>query len=101
MRVNDNGFTERVATPAAPVTGAASTGQQGRSTTTGVTSETGDNLQLSGFAARLNSGSSADASNRAERVSQLAKAINDKTFQISSSVVSAALVSEAVRGTKP
>lgn len=96
MRINDNGFTERVATPSTPTSGVGST-NPGRSLTSGSASEAGDNLELSGFAARLNSGSSVDASNRADRVSQLAQAVNDKSFQIDSSRVSAALISESLK----
>jgi flagellar biosynthesis anti-sigma factor FlgM len=96
MRINDNGFTERVATPSTPTSGVGSANQR-KSLVNGSTSDAGDNLQLSGFAARLNSGSNTDASNRADRVSQMARAVNDGTFQIDASRVSGALISEALK----
>jgi anti-sigma28 factor (negative regulator of flagellin synthesis) len=95
MRVNDNSFTERVATPPTAAPTAGNIGQHNASHDSQIGA--GDNLQLSGFASRLDSGSSADASIRAERVSQLAKTVNDKTFQIDASGVSDALISEALR----
>jgi anti-sigma28 factor (negative regulator of flagellin synthesis) len=95
MRVNDNGFTERVATPQAAAPTAGNIAQHSSSDDSQIGAS--DNLQLSGFASRLDSGSSADASTRADRVSQLAKVINDKTFQINASGGSDALISEALR----
>jgi len=94
MRVN-NGFTERVATPPAATPAAGNVSQRSSSDDSQIGPD--DNLQLSAFASRLDSGSTWDASTRADRVSQLAKAINDKTFQIDASGVGDALISEALR----
>jgi flagellar biosynthesis anti-sigma factor FlgM len=96
MKINDNGFTERVATPSVPGSKVEST-SLGQPQKNSSAAEAGDNLQLSGFAARLNSGLSADAASRAARVSQLAKAVSNGTFQIDSSRVASALTSEALR----
>jgi flagellar biosynthesis anti-sigma factor FlgM len=96
MKINDNGFTERVATPSVPGSKVEST-SQGQSKKNASVTDAGDNLQLSGFAAKLNGGLSADATSRAERVSQLAKAVNNGTFQIDSSRIAGSLISEALR----
>jgi hypothetical protein len=97
MKVNDHGFTERVATAAtpAPAIGSATNSSSSADATTAAT---GDDLQLSGFAARLNSGMGADAASRAERVSQVANAVNAGVFLIDSSAMSASIVSEALQG---
>jgi len=100
MRINDNGFTERVASPATPpappphesakVAGHADS-------TASQTSATGDNLQLSGFAARLNGGLAADASNRAFQVSAVAEAVRAGTFQIDAAAVSRSIIAEGLQ----
>jgi anti-sigma28 factor (negative regulator of flagellin synthesis) len=98
MKVNDHGFTERVATAATPVPATGSAANS-RSSADAPTAATGDDLQLSEFAARLNSGVAADASSRADRVSQVANAVNAGVFLIDSAAVSKAIVSEAVQST--
>jgi anti-sigma28 factor (negative regulator of flagellin synthesis) len=100
MRINDNGFTERVATPAAPAAPPPETGKvAGSNTTTGsqATAGTSDNLQLSGFAARLNSGQAADTSNRADNVSRIADAVNAGTFRIDTTAVSRSIIVEGLQ----
>ena len=100
MRINDNGFTERVATPASPPAPPPETGKVAgslHSTTDQTTAGTGDNLQLSGFAARLNGGLAADTSNRANKVSLVANAVSAGTFRIDTAAVSRALVTEGLQ----
>jgi len=100
MRINDNGFTERVATPAAPPTPPPETGKVAGSqsgTSNQTTTSTGDALQLSGFAARLNSGQAADTSNRADNVSRVANAVSTGTFKIDTAAVSRSIVTEALQ----
>ena len=98
MRINDNGFTERVATPATPAAPSPpDTGKvagRGSSTSDQTTTGTGDNLQLSGFASRLNSGLAADTSNRAQTVSKVAEAVTAGTFKIDTSAVSRSIIAE-------
>jgi anti-sigma28 factor (negative regulator of flagellin synthesis) len=96
MKVNDHGFTERVATAATPAPAIVSA-LNSSSSADAPAAANGDDLQLSGFAARLNSGMGADAASRAERVSQVANAVNVGTFQIDSAAVSGSIVSEALQ----
>jgi anti-sigma28 factor (negative regulator of flagellin synthesis) len=95
VKINDHGFTERVGTAATPASGIGST-TNGRSSANVQKTGTGDDLQLSGFAARLNSDLSAETANRAERVDQISKAVGNSTFQIDTSAVSRSIVSEAL-----
>jgi anti-sigma28 factor (negative regulator of flagellin synthesis) len=101
MRINDNGFTERVATPAAPPTPPSRETEKaaGSQSATGnqPSTNTGDNLQLSGFAARLNDGLAADTSNRASKVSLVANAVSAGTFRIDTAAVSRSIVTEGLQ----
>jgi hypothetical protein len=100
MRIYENGFTERVATPAAPAASPPETGKvAGSHNSTGnqTVAGTGDNLQLSGFAARLNSGLAADNSNRATKVGLVADAVNAGTFRLDTATVSRSIVTEGLQ----
>jgi hypothetical protein len=100
MRINDNGFTERVTTPVAPAPSPPETGKVAdslNSTGNQTTAGPGDNLQLSGFAARLNSGLAADNSNRAYNVSLVADALSAGTFRIDSAAVSRSIITEGLQ----
>jgi hypothetical protein len=97
MRVNDHGFTEQVATPATPAPAIAGGVADSRISAGAPAIATGDDLQLSGFASRLRGGVSADAASRADRVSQVANAVDTGTFQIDNASVSTSIVSEALR----
>jgi anti-sigma28 factor (negative regulator of flagellin synthesis) len=101
MRINDNGFTERVASPATqpapPTPESGKLAAKGASTDTQATAN-GDNLQLSGFAARLSSGLEADTSNRASNVSKVAEAVRAGTFQVDVSAVSRSIIAEGLQG---
>jgi len=100
MRINDNGFTERVASPAtppAPRSPATDKVASQANSTESPTSATGDNLQLSGFAARLSGGLAADTSNRASNVSIVAEAVRAGTFQIDVSAVSRSIIAEGLQ----
>jgi anti-sigma28 factor (negative regulator of flagellin synthesis) len=96
MKVNDQGFTERIATPVSPVVGTGSAANS-RSFATAPETGAGDDLQLSGFAARLNGPVGAEASVRADRVGQIAKAINTGTFRVDTAAVSRSIVSEGLQ----
>jgi flagellar biosynthesis anti-sigma factor FlgM len=96
MKVNDHGFTEQVATPATPAPAIGSAANS-RPSAEAPAAATGDDLQLSGFAARLRSGAATDASFRADRVSQVANDVNNGTFQIDNASVSSSIVSEALQ----
>lgn len=96
MKVNDHGFTEQVATPPTPAP-AIGSAANGRPSADAPTVAAGDDLQLSGFAARLRGGVAADASFRADRVSQVANDVNSGTFQIDNASVSSSIVSEALQ----
>jgi anti-sigma28 factor (negative regulator of flagellin synthesis) len=100
MRINDNGFTERVASPAtAPAARSHETDKVAGQATSPErqTSAAGDSLQLSGFAARLNGGLAADTSNRASKVSAVAEAVRAGTFQIDTSAVSRSIIAEGLQ----
>jgi anti-sigma28 factor (negative regulator of flagellin synthesis) len=97
MKPIDNGFTERVATSTLPATGIGSNGNNRADLHTSEAA-TGDGLQLSSFAARLNGDLSAETTNRADRVNQIAKAVNSGGFQIDAAAVSRSMVSEALQG---
>lgn len=94
MKISDNGFSERITTPAprAPFSelpGKSSGGATG-------TSNTGsDTLHLSSFASRLQSSSASD-SGRSSRVASIAKAVQSNTFTVDPAQISRAMVSEAV-----
>lgn len=103
MRISDNGFTERVATPTTPPAPPPETSKvagTGSSKSDQTTTGTGDNLQLSGFASRLNSGLAADTSNRALIVSKVAAAVSAGTFQIDSAAVSRSIIREALKSSE-
>lgn len=94
MNVSGSGFSERIATPN---TGTQSAGQVSRGTSSQTASRSGssDTLQLSSFAAKLQSSSSVDTS-RASRVAAIAKAVQSNSFQVDPMQISRAMVSEAV-----
>jgi hypothetical protein len=96
MKVNDNGFTERVATaaPSAPASGSTA---NGRYALVSQTTESGDDVQLSGFAARLNDGVNTEASNRTDHLNKVANAVNSGAFRIDTAAVSRSIVSEALQ----
>lgn len=98
MQINDQGFTERLSSPAARVgsTGDATQGTSGSSKQQGGSA---DQLQLSSIASRLQSAGTGDASSssRASRLSQIAQLVNSGSFQIDPSKISSAMVSEAVQ----
>jgi anti-sigma28 factor (negative regulator of flagellin synthesis) len=98
MKVNDHGFTERLGTPA--TTAPPKTGQTGNSRSLAQKPETGsgDDLRLSGFAARLNSQAAVEASNRAQHVTQIATAVNTGSFRIDNAATSHSIVSEGLQG---
>jgi anti-sigma28 factor (negative regulator of flagellin synthesis) len=100
MRINDNGFTERVASPATPPAPRSPETDKVAGQATSTASQTnaaGDNLQLSGFTARLNGGLAADTSNRAAKVSSVAAAVNAGTFQIDVAAVSRSIIAEGLQ----
>jgi anti-sigma28 factor (negative regulator of flagellin synthesis) len=103
MKIQDNGFTERVATPVAPPTSPPETGRvvsNDIGTNNQTTTVASDNLQLSGFAARLNSGLAADTANRADNVSRIADAVNAGTFQIDTAAVTRSIVTEGLQSNR-
>jgi anti-sigma28 factor (negative regulator of flagellin synthesis) len=97
MKITDNGFSERIATPS---TRTQQTGESGRTSSsasrTGVTGSS-DNLQLSSIASRLQTSSGVD-SGRASRLASIAQAVKSNTFQVDSAQISRAMVAEAVSG---
>jgi len=98
MRVNENGFTEKVATPSTPSAATGKVVNKPGAETAPVATGAGDNLQLSGFTARLNSGLEADTSARAANVSNIAASLNAGKFRIDSAAVSRSIVTEGLQG---
>jgi anti-sigma28 factor (negative regulator of flagellin synthesis) len=97
MRINENGFTEKVATPSTPPPAAGKVVSTTSTETSPVTTGSGDNLQLSGFAARLNSGLETDTATRAANVSRIAASVNAGAFQIDTAAVSSSIVTEGLQ----
>lgn len=96
MKINDQGFTERLS-PQTSQTGSVNGSTNSTSVKqTGLSSASSDILQLSNLAARLQSSSGSDAS-RSERLSQIAQAVRTNTFQVNAAQVSGAIVSEAIQ----
>jgi flagellar biosynthesis anti-sigma factor FlgM len=96
MKINDQGFTERL--PASP-----HRAEEGKQSGTAPTSLSGagqsiDKLQLSSVASQLQSMAQTD-SGRSARISQIAKAVQSNTYQVDAGKIGAAMVSEAVRST--
>ncbi len=97
MRVNENGFTEKVTTPSTPPPSTGKVGSKPAVETAPVATGAGDNLQLSGFTARLNGGLEADTSTRAANVNRIASSVNGGKFQIDSAAVSRSIVAEGLQ----
>jgi anti-sigma28 factor (negative regulator of flagellin synthesis) len=101
MRINDQGFTERLPGSA----GRAEEGKQtgGASSISSSSSKPGsvnhygatDKLQLSNIASQLQS-LGQDSSSRAAHVQEIAKAVHSKTYQVNAAAISHALVSESI-----
>jgi anti-sigma28 factor (negative regulator of flagellin synthesis) len=97
MRINDQGFTERLSSSANRADETKAAGSTSSSSTSKLSGgSSSDNLQLSNIASHLQSLGGND-SDRAARVSQIAKAVGNNTYQISAAKISQALVSEAVQ----
>jgi anti-sigma28 factor (negative regulator of flagellin synthesis) len=97
MRINDQGFTERLSNSANrsdETKAAGGTSSSASSKLSGGASS--DHLQLSSIASQLQSLGD-NGSDRAARVSQIAKAVNSNTYQVSAAKISQALVSEAIQ----
>jgi anti-sigma28 factor (negative regulator of flagellin synthesis) len=97
MRINDQGFTERLSSSTNRSDETKAAGSSSSSSTSKLSGgSSADNLQLSSIASHLQSLGSND-SDRAARVSQIAKAVGNNTYQISAAKISQAVVSEAVQ----
>ncbi|HEX4773207.1 MAG TPA: hypothetical protein VH351_20405 [Bryobacteraceae bacterium] len=95
MKINDQGFTERLS----PQT--SHSGPVGSSENAGSAKQTGgsspsDILQLSNLASRLQNSSSSDSA-RSARLSQIAQAVKTNTLQVNAAQISGAIVSEAIQ----
>jgi anti-sigma28 factor (negative regulator of flagellin synthesis) len=97
MKINDQGFTERLPSQTSRSNSVSSSGY-GSSSSSLSSRTNSDNLQLSSLASRLQNTSAIDAS-RAERVSEIAKAVSSNTLRIDTARTSSAIVSEAVQTT--
>ncbi len=100
MKINEQGFTERLSGPAGRVDPAADATQgTARSSSKQQGSGSSDSLQISNFASLLQSASSgvASSSSRASRLSQIAQLVSSGNYQIDPAKISSALVSEAMQ----
>ncbi len=95
MKINEQGFTERLPSQTSRTTSVSSTSSV-ESTAGGAKSSSPDNLQLSTLAARLQNSSTSDAG-RGARLAQISKAVSSNTFTINPAQISGALVSEAIQ----
>lgn len=93
MKISDQGFTEVVASQPGRTSsiGTAGSGQTGSTTQSGLS----DRLQLSSLAAQLQQASGSDSA-RTARLSQIAAAVQNGTFQFNAARVSTAMISEAI-----
>lgn len=94
MKINEQGFTERIASQANRTASVGDAAQNVSSKISGRQASS-DSLQLSTLASRLQNASSLDAS-RTGRLTQIAKAVGSNTFQIDPAQISRAMISEAV-----
>jgi anti-sigma28 factor (negative regulator of flagellin synthesis) len=95
MKISEQGFTERIPSQANRATSVGDSANVLSSRVPGRQTSS-DTLQLSSLASRLQSASSPDAG-RAARLSQIAKAVQSKSFQIDPAQISKAMISEAVQ----
>lgn len=98
MRINDQGFTERLSSPAGnrlEETNASGSDSSAAAKLSGQAGTT-DKLQLSNVATQLQNLGTND-SDRTARLSQIAKAVNSNTYQVNAAKISQAMVSEAVQ----
>jgi anti-sigma28 factor (negative regulator of flagellin synthesis) len=95
MKISDQGFSERL--PAQANTAAVDNAASRSGSTRAASTSTSDMLQLSSLATQLQNASGADAT-RTTRVSSIAAAVKNNTFQVDPGRVSSAIVSEAIQG---
>jgi flagellar biosynthesis anti-sigma factor FlgM len=95
MKISDQGFTERLTSPTTRSGSASEVARSGSAAKSG-NSSSPDNVQLSSLASQLQNTSAADPTRNA-RVSQIAQAVRNNTFQVNPAQISGALVSEAIQ----
>ena len=95
MKISEQGFTERIPSQTSRTSGVSGDSSYG-SSSVGNRQSSPDNLQLSNLAALLQKSQSL-VSNRSARVSEIASAVQSKTFQLNPAQISSALVSEAAQ----
>jgi anti-sigma28 factor (negative regulator of flagellin synthesis) len=95
MKISDQGFTERLTSPTARSGNATEVARSGSAAKTG-NSSSPDSVQLSTVASQLQNTSATDSA-RSTRVSQIAQAVRNNTFQVNPAQISGALVSEAIQ----
>ena len=64
----------------------------------GQVSSSGDSVQLSGFSGKVAQTLQSDASARAQKVSQIAAAVQSGTYKVDAKAVSHAIVNQAISG---
>jgi anti-sigma28 factor (negative regulator of flagellin synthesis) len=98
MKIQNDGLTGSNPLEAgrtAPVTSPANSNAPGGSKISG---KEGDSVEISGISSRLTESNAADGVQRANRVSQLAALYARGQYQVNSSSLSQALVSQALSG---
>jgi anti-sigma28 factor (negative regulator of flagellin synthesis) len=98
MKISDNGFSERITTPNSRTQSANEVSRGSSSSTSSSRSASSDSLQLSSFAAKLQSTPTVDSS-RASRIASITKAVQSNSFQVDPLQISRAMISEAVSST--
>jgi anti-sigma28 factor (negative regulator of flagellin synthesis) len=96
MKITDNGFSERIATPAGRTQQTNESARNSSSGSASRTSGSSDTLQLSSIASKLQTNFS-DAG-RSSRLSAIAQAVKSNSFQVDSMQISKAMVAEAASG---
>lgn len=64
----------------------------------GQVSQSGDSVELSGLSGRVSASLQADSASRAQKVNQVAAAVQSGTYQVDAKAVSKAIVNQALTG---
>jgi anti-sigma28 factor (negative regulator of flagellin synthesis) len=97
MRITEqNTQVSTTSTQPQRVAGAQATGSSGESKSVSQVSSGGDQAEFSGFLSRLSQNLQSDTAGRAQRVSQLAAAVQSGSYKVDSASLSRTLVDQAI-----
>jgi len=97
MRITDqNSQVSTTSTQPQRVGGAQATGSSSQTQSGSQISSGGDQTEFSGFLSRLSQNLQSDTTSRAQRVSQLAAAVQSGSYKVDSAALSRTLVDQAI-----